>query len=258
MKAQISPDMDHLPVVQTTPRYMEVASRSRPETVGKMRCREGSREGACAAADVHPCAQAEKIGGSEVSYTHASPSVRLAGSRSVPHTPGHADSEEGASPSQERRAFTEPRAERATHRRGADGASLEDMLQKSLDRLAALESERATRFRQCREEAMKHGMKMVEEEQRRRDMEHTVMMRRIQLLSDELQETKHALAQKEEECDELLEAAQELSVHGNADAERKDRACIRILPSVMPGSPSKKKTGLAGFFRSLGGACSSK
>mmetsp|Transcript_23483 Transcript_23483/g.55909 ORF Transcript_23483/g.55909 Transcript_23483/m.55909 type:complete len:110 (-) Transcript_23483:266-595(-) len=109
---------------------------------------------------------------------------------------------------------------------------------------------------------------MAGEDHPRRESEHTVMMRRIQLLSDELNDTKSALAHKEEECDELLEVANELGSREEGKEDGCDMraargGCARILPSappVYPGSPGSRRnrSGISGFLRGLSGACSSK
>mmetsp|Transcript_11755 Transcript_11755/g.40594 ORF Transcript_11755/g.40594 Transcript_11755/m.40594 type:complete len:229 (-) Transcript_11755:359-1045(-) len=85
---------------------------------------------------------------------------------------------------------------------------LERILRMNIDRLNHIEEDRNVKWK---DEAIKHGLKMVDEERKRGDAERMILLKRIEFLSEELEESKNQLVAKTKECDELFEVAQELS-----------------------------------------------
>eukprot|EP00292_Cryptomonas_paramecium_P020938 CAMPEP_0113710140 /NCGR_PEP_ID=MMETSP0038_2-20120614/29981_1 /TAXON_ID=2898 /ORGANISM="Cryptomonas paramecium" /LENGTH=176 /DNA_ID=CAMNT_0000636143 /DNA_START=83 /DNA_END=609 /DNA_ORIENTATION=+ /assembly_acc=CAM_ASM_000170 len=82
-----------------------------------------------------------------------------------------------------------------------------------LTKLSTLESEKNDRYERWKQEAVEHGMKMVELERKRSDEEHAILLRRIAFLSEELEETKKLLQVKTRECEEIADIAEHLSEH---------------------------------------------
>eukprot|EP00293_Proteomonas_sulcata_P008630 CAMPEP_0184292712 /NCGR_PEP_ID=MMETSP1049-20130417/4420_1 /TAXON_ID=77928 /ORGANISM="Proteomonas sulcata, Strain CCMP704" /LENGTH=306 /DNA_ID=CAMNT_0026600585 /DNA_START=784 /DNA_END=1705 /DNA_ORIENTATION=- len=91
-----------------------------------------------------------------------------------------------------------------------DVIAIESVLQKSLSRLDELEGSKV-RYEKWKNDAIKHGLRMVEEERTRGQVEREILLRRISFLTEELEETKSSLDAKKRDYEELMEAAQEIS-----------------------------------------------
>lgn len=89
-----------------------------------------------------------------------------------------------------------------------DAAELSRLLASSIRDLEGKEARDREKYRS---DALEFGMKLVEEERKRSDEEYSVLAKRIEFLTKELEESKRQHQMKSRECDELLEVAEELA-----------------------------------------------
>jgi len=115
----------------------------------------------------------------------------------------------------------------------ANVRELEHALRSSLARLENLEDTRHCRLDKLKNEAIEEGLKIVEYERKRSEGQTEVLMKRIQFLSEELDDAKKHLSSQRQDYEELLEAAKELS-------EERDRA-IKGQPRMCSSGGGRKE-----------------
>ena len=91
-------------------------------------------------------------------------------------------------------------------------AALEAHVARDADQdLSALSPEDAKRrVAKFKQEAMEEGMRLVEQERKQNEEMHLLLRKRIEFLTEELENTRAELGVKEKECNELMEVATEL------------------------------------------------
>jgi len=101
-----------------------------------------------------------------------------------------------------------------------DVGILKLQLELQMKRLASIEDEMKQRYDRLRDEAVQHGMKLLDEEKARSNEMHGLMQMKIASLEEELQRTRKKLGKKCSEYEELLAMANELAVeHEGISAE---------------------------------------
>ncbi|EKX43867.1 hypothetical protein GUITHDRAFT_110317 [Guillardia theta CCMP2712] len=85
-------------------------------------------------------------------------------------------------------------------------------LELQMKRLSSIEEEMKQRYERLRDEAVQHGMKMLDEEKARSNEMHALLQVKIESLEEELQRTRRKLGKKCSEYEELLAMANELAV----------------------------------------------